>query len=170
MAKTSVKATQPIHRYGLRHSRRRCIPTPSHLPVSIPFWIRLYGPRSSIKTTTAATTSQSNSEPADSSYSDSESEDVSLLEVNGFVSHSQLVKCFSSTETESKDVPVSHYQVVKCSTSNAADASVKTAKARRKKGTTSGARKKRNYTMWRKRKKRNCLDGSRFGWRFTILG
>jgi hypothetical protein len=154
MAKTSVKAIQPIDGYGLRRRRPRCIPTASHLPIPIPFpfGVRLNGGlRSSIKTTTAAAKSQSNSEPADSSPSDSEREDVSLLEVSDTVSYSQLIKCSSSTE--SKDVSVSHSQLVKCPTSTAADASVKTAKARRKRGTTLGARKKRTYTIWRKRKK-----------------
>lgn len=154
MAKTSVKAAQPLDdEYGLKRGRRKCIPTASHLPVPIPFGVRLNGGlRSSIKTTTAAAKSQSNSEPADSSPS--QNKDVSLLEVSDTVSYSQLVKC--SSPTESKDVSVSHSQLVKCSTSTAADAdaSVKTAKARRKRGTTlGGARKKRTCTIWRKRKK-----------------
>jgi hypothetical protein len=157
MAKTSVKAAQPLDdEYGLKRGRRKCIPTASHLPVPIPFGVRLNGGlRSSIKTTTAAAKSQSNSEPADSSSSDSKREDVSLLEVSDTVSHSQLVKCSSSTE--SKDVSVSHSQLVKCSTSTAADAdaSVKTAKARRKRGTTlGGARKKKDLHDLEEEKKR----------------
>jgi len=116
MAKTSVKAKQPIYRYGrLRRVGRKCIPTASHLPVPIPipFAVRLNGGlRSFIKTTTAA--AKSDSSPSQN-----------MLEVTDTVSHSQLVK-----------------------------SSVKTAKAPRKRGTTlDGARKKRTYTIWRKRKK-----------------